>query len=262
MSLFYPRRDVTPPPFGAQDLLLEVAPAVRLHARVHFAARASVNLVLFYGNGELAADYDDQAPSFARAGARLTVIDYRGYGRSDGVPSLAALRADVRPALERLLAHFAGEAPSGPPLPVIVMGRSLGSLCAAELAGVSPALAQAIVIESGFGDLVALAARLGLLQDLSAADREASSPLQKLASSPLPLLVLHGAEDDMITPDEGRALHAASGARYKRLAIVPGRGHDDLSLAPDYWRALSEFAAWVAADGTEMMDVTAPTSDA
>jgi pimeloyl-ACP methyl ester carboxylesterase len=105
-----------------------------------------------------------------------------------------------------------------------------------------------IIFESGFSDLVGFAMRRGLAGEVAEADREALCPLQKLARSPLPLLVLHGEEDSLIPAAEGRAAHAASASPHKQLALIPGRGHNDLSLDPRYWSALKAFVERVAQD--------------
>ena len=60
--LFFPRPDTTPPPLGATDQLID-----GLHVRVHDAGLPT--LLLFHGNGEVVADYDDQAVQFAAADA-------------------------------------------------------------------------------------------------------------------------------------------------------------------------------------------------
>jgi alpha-beta hydrolase superfamily lysophospholipase len=99
-TLFFPRPDFSPTPHGARDVMLEVEPGVHLHARIHEAPDAVAVVVLFHGNGEVVSDYDDAASRFAEAGGALAIIDFRGYGRSEGVPSLRDVVADARPALE------------------------------------------------------------------------------------------------------------------------------------------------------------------
>jgi ADP-ribosylglycohydrolase/alpha-beta hydrolase superfamily lysophospholipase len=242
-NVFFPRPDDGEPPSGAWDLAIPVDGA-RLHARLHPAARPLAALILFHGNGEVVSDYDGAAPHFARAGARLAVVDYRGYGRSSGDPSLGALLADARPVVDALRPHLAHE---GRPLPILIMGRSLGSAAAAELSRSLPRFAAGFVLESGFSDLVAFARRRGVRLDLVAEDDlEALCPKRKLAASSAPLLVLHGAEDTLIPAAEGAANHAAAGTEDKRLVLVPGRGHNDLSFHPLYWEALGAFVGRAA----------------
>jgi hypothetical protein len=59
--------------------------------------------------------------------------------------------------------------------------------------------------------------------------------------------VLHGARDELIVPEGGRAVFAAAATGDKRLVLVPGRGHNDLSLHPVYWEELAAFMQRVAA---------------
>ena len=173
--LFFPRADTSAPPPGATDTFID-----GLHVRRHGGGLPM--LLLFHGNGEVVADYDDQAARFAAAGASLAVMDYRGYGRSEGTPTLRGALEDAVTICEHLK-------------PAIVMGRSLGSACAAEL--YARGAARAFVIESGFVDLAALIRRRGLAPPTLSADELARfDPVPKLARGSAPLLVLHGARHD------------------------------------------------------------------
>lgn len=238
--LFFPRPDRTPPPPGARDLTVEV-PGAQLHLRWHHtAAPARAVLLLFHGNGEVVADYDGLARQFAAAGAELAVMDFRGYGASTGAPTLRAAIADAAPTLAAVRAATAR--------PIVVMGRSLGSACAVELYRQRPAGVAGVVLESGASDLAGLVRRRGLPvpSAFSADDRAVFDPLPKLAAGDLPLLVLHGAADDLIDPAEARAAHAHAGTTHKQLVLIPDRGHNDLGHAPAYWQALAAFIADVA----------------
>jgi alpha-beta hydrolase superfamily lysophospholipase len=242
-TVFFPRETSSPPPDGARDVMLPVGPDVRLHARVHAAPAAVATVVLFHGNGEVVADYDDAATAFARAGAALAVIDFRGYGQSEGTPTLRTLVADARPALDAMLPELTGNRAR----PTIVMGRSLGSACAAEIAVQAPEGIAGIVFESGFSELAGVAVRRGLALVPDEEDLAVLCPLRKLRASRLPLLVLHGERDTLILPAEGRAAFEASAASDKQLVLVPGRGHNDLSWHTSYWEALGALVARVAA---------------
>lgn len=234
--LFFAQPDVSPTPPGARDELVEVALDIRLHVRVHPAPAASALVLLFHGNGEVVASYDDLAADYAAIGARLAVMDYRGYGASGGVPTLRTCLQDAGAVAAAVRAMS--------DLPLVIMGRSLGSACAAELARRVPAPAG-VILESGFSDLHGLLRRRGTEHDgpLPADDLEAFEPLHKLRTGKAPLLVLHGANDTLIPPIEGIAAYDAAGTQDKRLVIIPDRGHNDVSFHPLYWEALR---AWVA----------------
>jgi len=242
-NAFFPRRDTRPGPAGSTDATIAAADGTALHARTYAAEGAKVTLLLFHGNGEVVADYDSLATSYAAAGARLVVVDFRGYGRSAGIPTVRATLADAPVVFDHVARSVRG--------PLVVMGRSLGSMCAAELMRTRAEAAAGFVLESGFTDVLAFVRRRGLTHaGLGEEDRALLCPLAKVASSTKPLLVLHGERDTLIVPSEGRAAFEASPAKDKALTIVPDRGHNDVSLHPVYWTALAAFVARVA-EGSE-----------
>jgi len=236
--LFFPRRDRSVPPDGAREL--DVAGEETLHVRCYRAVVDRPTVLLFHGNGEVVSDYDAQAEYFDQAGANLAVMDYRGYGRSTGTPTLRNALVDAH--------QVVAEARSALATPLIVMGRSLGSACAAELYACSPDGVIGFVIESGFVDLDALIRRRGMTppRELRPEDRVAFDSARKLAKGRLPLLVLHGAADTMIDADEARRAHAAAGTTHKELVIIADHGHNDVSSSPLYWEALGRFVGQLA----------------
>ena len=231
--LFFPRPAAGPPPAGASDRLVEVDGA-RLHVRVHAAPAASGTLLLFHGNGEVVADYDDVAARFARAGVALAVMDYRGYGQSTGTPALRTLISDARRVADVVR-------------PRVVMGRSLGGIAAHELYARPSAGMAGVILESALFDLPGLIRRRGLVPPASFTDAERATfePATKLALGRLPLLVLHGERDELIALAEAREAHATAGTAEadKALVVVPRRGHNDVSAGDKYWSALAEFIA-------------------
>jgi len=231
--LFFPRTDVSPAPAGATDHMVE-ADGARLYVRIHAAPSAAPTLLLFHGNGEVVADYDDAASQFARAGAALVVMDYRGYSRSTGSASLRTVVSDARRVAEWVR-------------PRIVMGRSLGGVAAHELYARPIAGMTGVVLESALFDLAGLIRRRGLVPPttFSADERATFEPATKLALGRLPLLVLHGERDDLIAVAEARDALASAGTADtdKTLVVVPARGHNDVSHGDGYWTALAAFVA-------------------
>ena len=230
-GLFYARRDTSAPPAGAVDRFVAV-PGARLHLREHAAADARVTVLLFHGNGEVVADYDEAAASFEAAGAALAVVDYRGYGSSSGEPTLRTLIEDAR----EVVAALAGRT-------VIVMGRSLGSAAAAELYRDPAPGVCGFIWESGFVDLTAAVERQGLepAAPMTADELKVFDPIPKLHEGRSPLLVIHGADDDLIAPREAQEAFDAAGTSMKTLVFVRERGHNDVSASPAYWEAIKDF---------------------
>ena len=236
--LFYPRRSISEPPDGARDLFVDV-PTARLHVRVYSAPEVHRAVLLFHGNGEVVADWDDVAPLFASAGARLAVCDYRGYGRSSGAPSLRAIIDDGAVVLRAVAVAVE--------LPIVVMGRSLGSLCAQSLFAATPPEVSGVILESGIADLGAFIRRRGLSVPpvLTPADAASFDPKHRLARGTLPLLIILGAQDDLISLDEAHIAFATANSRRKELVVVPDRGHNDIVGAHPWCAAIASFVAQV-----------------
>ena len=231
--LFFPRSDDSPAPDDALDL--EVPGDATLHVRWHRRDDDAPTLLLFHGNGEVVADYDASAADFSDAGVSLAVMDFRGYGRSTGAPTLRTTIGDARRVLRFMVDHVA----SGR---LFVMGRSLGSACAAELYASSLPEVRGFILESGFVDLDALTRRRGLRPRPRTGDeRRVFDPLPKLARGRAPLLVLHGAEDTLIDASEAQRAYDAAGTQDKQLVLIPERGHNDVSASPLYWASLAAF---------------------
>ena len=92
--LFYPRRERTS---GNDERVVSVAvaPDVRVYGRLYRVTPDAPVLLFFHGNGEIASDYDSLAGLFNAMGVLLQVMDYRGYGLSEGQPSGSTLLRDA-----------------------------------------------------------------------------------------------------------------------------------------------------------------------
>ncbi|MCU0511798.1 MAG: lysophospholipase [Anaerolineae bacterium] len=211
------------------DGTLPVADDVALGYR-YYPAPGRPIIIFWHGNGEMVADYDLLAPLYRLAGAALLVIDYRGYGWSSGTPLTSRLLPDALAALDALPAVLAAHGAAQAPL--FMKGRSLGSAPAIYLAQQRPARLRGLLLDSAFADAPSLFRRLGIgLPD--ALMHDPALPLNnvaKLATVPLPLLVLHGSADTLIPPEQGQALYAAAPTTDKMLVLIPGGQHNDLLL--------------------------------
>lgn len=218
-----------------------VEPGVNIGGRLYPARRESPAILFFHGNGEIAADYDDLAPLYNQMDITLLVMDYRGYGTSDGSPTATNLLADARMIYNQVNRVFAEN--DMQPARLYVMGRSLGSAAAIEIAHQTGEKLAGLIVESGFANTFDLLATLGVRVQVTSAEQDEFSNLTKIERVTTRTLIIHGEADFLISPSEGRALCEHSAARDKRLVLIPNAGHNDLMMVgmTEYFGAIREF---------------------
>ena len=228
-AVFFPRPDQ---PFGpaipgARDHMVDV-PEARIRIREFHGAKGAPVILFFHGNGETAADYDQAAADYAGLPARLFVADYRGYGPSTGTPSLRALLSDAHAALDEIAGLVAAE---GEKAPIVVMGRSLGSAPAIELASSRPGDVAALVVESGFARIIPLLELLGVPAcRLGVTEEHGPRNLEKMEEVSLPTLILHAENDTIIPIEDAEMLFAACRDPAKAFLRVADAGHNDIQF--------------------------------
>ncbi|MFQ5450448.1 MAG: alpha/beta hydrolase [Nitrospinaceae bacterium] len=236
-NLFFPRQDPSPVPGDSEEIYIEVEPRVRIHARRYPTGPARFSLLYFHGNGEIVSDYNELNPYFAILGAEMTVCDYRGYGKSEGTPTLRNLLKDAHTIYRTL--YDQGKLLDR----VCLMGRSLGSAAAIELCSVHREI-SGCVIESGYADPVPLVERRGLKMAAATPEEDALfNNSLKIKQVTCPVLILHGEDDFLISPKEAELNYRKAGSAIKYLEILEGVGHNDMMMAREngYFSSLKYF---------------------
>lgn len=243
-AIFHPRPELTTPSpvEGRSDHLIPVGPDVEIGARFHATAPGGPNLLFFHGNGEIVADYDDLGPHYNDRGINLMAADYRGYGRSSGNPTVSAMMADSHKIFDYVRAWLMQNGFDGP---LIVMGRSLGSAAALELAAAHSDKIEGLIIESGFAYAGALLRLLGIDPDRLGFNEEAGFlNLTKITQYNGPTLIIHAEFDHIIPYSDAEALFSASTGHLKRLLKIEGANHNDILMRgfSTYIQAIKEFS--------------------
>lgn len=227
LRLFYPRREYGEKVSGnSRSILVPVDEGINIGGYLHEGVPEEAQIVFFHGNGEIAADYDDIAPFFAERGYSFFVFDYRGYGRSDGYPTVTNMLKDAH----RIFAWIEERRKNlSPRRPLIVMGRSLGSAPALELASHYPHEIDGLIIESGFAQTGPLLQLLGLdLEKIGFREEEGLQHKKKIAAFPKPTLIIHAEHDSLIPIAEGKMLYEASRAPVKSFTTIPNADHNTI----------------------------------
>ena len=240
--LFYPRPDFSPCPQGAFDFFVPVAPNISISTRFYEKDKGWPWILYFHGNGEVVSDYDEIAPLYHRQQINLILADYRGYGASGGSPTFTHLIKDGHKILETVIETLQERNLNKG---LWVMGRSMGSVVALDLARHFPDKIKGLIIESGFASVTRLIKHLGLPSrgiDLRAIEEERLTMIREIS---LPALIIHGEEDNLVPLQEGKDLYQFLGSPRKKLVVIPNADHNSVMFhgLEAYFKSIREFLA-------------------
>jgi pimeloyl-ACP methyl ester carboxylesterase len=204
-------RGYSPAVVPAEEHWIPVGEGERVHAWWIRSGQPQCTLVFFHGARVNLSGSIYRLRGFRDAGCNVLAFDYRGFGRSSArQPSEESVYEDGEAVIRWL------DARTGDALPRILYGHSLGGPIAAE-AALRGARAAALVLESTFTSVPEMT-RFGSLVT------QRLDLLDKLPRIDLPVLIVHGAEDDVVPPEMARRLYEAARGP-KRLLMVEGAGH-------------------------------------
>jgi pimeloyl-ACP methyl ester carboxylesterase len=227
-TIFYPRQDAYPVPLAddVTDIDIPVDEGIQVHARFHLGPKENPNILFFHGNGEIVSDYDDIGPFYNKYDMNFLAVDYRGYGKSTGNPSVTSMLGDAHTILDTTKEWLKSTGHTGP---LFIMGRSLGSAAAIELASSHSEDVAGLIIESGFATTLPLLMTLGLdVGELGITEEDGFRNVRKISTITKPTLIIHGQHDEIIPVNSAAILQAECAARSKELQVVPGASHNTI----------------------------------
>ena len=221
---------------------IEVEEGITINCGFWVSGKEDPSILYFHGNGETVASHDWLATFYNQRGMNLFVADYRGYGSSNGKPTVSNMIGDAHPIFEGFKEIIKNE---GFKESLFLMGRSLGSIPAIELAFNHQGEIQGLIIESGTANNFRRLFNLLGISDRDAILSEESLFLNKVKIRQVlkPTLIIHGEYDQIISVREGEELAQNSAAQDKRLLIIPGADHNDIMLVNQslYFDTIEEF---------------------
>lgn len=234
------------PAYAVEEFHLQVAEA-RLYGVRLVRPDATATVLYFGGNGyRIARDAQITLGAYVSLPVNLVLVDHRGYGSSDGVPSMDRLMADAVQVYDQVTADAALSA-----LPVVVHGHSLGSFMAGQVA--SERRLAGLVLESTVTTTEDWARFLRsrqawwakalvwrVLPERSLAGRGNLAVVPALDE---PVLFAVGAADTVTAPAFSRRLFdlCPLPASKKTLLEVAGASHQSVTQTPEFREAMLRF---------------------
>ncbi len=237
--IFFPSSDVekTPLHFNIpyQEVCLPVEVTAKKSQLIHGwwmqTDRPSDRVLLFlHGNSLNIGANINRANFFRELGFSVLLIDYRGYGRSEGsFPNELQVYQDAVTAWNYL--HYDQKIPSDK---IFIYGHSLGGAIAIDLAVKKPD-AAGLIVESSFSSIRDMVARQKTFSifpvDLILTQRFES--IKKLPNLKIPVLFIHGSDDSTVPAFMSQSLYAVA-PEPKKLVTIPDAEHNDVAEVAPY----------------------------
>ena len=187
-------------------------------------------ILYFGGNAErIEANRDAFAGMFP--GRSVYLVAYRGYGASSGEPGEAALVGDALALFDNVQSVHPGQ-------PVSVIGRSLGSGVASQLAAQRPVAALALV--TPFDSMVSTAQSHYPVFPVAWLLTERYESAKALHDLRAPVLIVHGGRDDIV-PEKNTLRLIEALPQPAKVVRIAAANHNDIAGYPEYTAALTAF---------------------
>jgi len=235
--IFYPPGPsaVPPPPAGwrLEEVRVRMRDGVTLAGVLLLPPVPRPPLVIYFGGNAEDATLDAPVAEDQYGRRAALLVNYRGYGASEGRPGERSLVSD---ALE--VFDWAARRPDIDPARIAVHGRSLGSAMAVRVAAERPV--RCVILTSPFASALDIGREAYPWLPIALLMRH---PFDSAAHAPkvkAPALFLVGEADAIIAPRHSRSLAARWGGPVEEAAF-PGFGHNDIALNPRYAAAIRAF---------------------
>lgn len=237
--LYYPLRQIELTPdqagFAYEDVYLTTADHVRINGWFLPCNRPAKLTVLFlHGNAGNISHRFEKFEIFRDLGVDVFIIDYRGYGRSEGRPDEQGTYLDAQAAYEYLVQKRGLQ-----PGRILLYGESLGAAVAVDLATKVPV--AGLVTEEAFTSVADVGQKMFPFLPVRWLVRNKYDTLSKIGRVRAPILLFHSRDDEFFPMYHAEKLLAAAHPP-KQLIELRG-GHNDAFLISNitYRHALKQF---------------------
>ena len=244
--VFFPMRKHVANPsdwgFPFEDVTLITSDDLQLHGwYIPTVSQENTTTVLFFhGNAGNISHRFDTFRILGQMGLNVFMIDYRGYGKSQGKPTEQGVYEDARTAWNWLIEEkglAAGQ--------IVIHGRSLGGVVAAHLAGelgvATGTRPRALVLESTFTDAVGMARKRFPFYPRPWLVRVKLEAGRFVQQARCPILVIHSPTDEIVSYQLGRDLYDRAPQPKQFLEIAGSHNTGFIESQVAYIRGIKDF---------------------
>ncbi|KAF4038467.1 alpha/beta hydrolase fold [Phytophthora infestans] len=254
-----------------EDLMIPCKDGVKINAWLMKQKEHSTRptLIFFHGNaGNIGYRLPNAVQLFRKVGANILLVDYRGFGHSEGTPSEEGIKLDAEAVLDAMYARTDIDSSN-----LVAFGRSLGGAVSVYLAEKEPSRVAAVVLENTFLSISAMVdALMPFLTYVKPLvlrmDWDNERAIQKLKQ---PILFIAGMQDELVPHSHMEKLRSLATSSQRVVWFpVPGGTHNDSWLrgGDKYYSELRQFlealgvdTTCLTSDGSSDEDVVPPVEE-
>ncbi|MEM6719671.1 MAG: alpha/beta fold hydrolase [Bacteroidota bacterium] len=215
-----------------EELYLKASDDAIIHG-LHYKQEAPKGVLVYYhGNARTLEYWGKWAENLSvKYNYDVVIMDYRGYGKSQGKRSHSQMLADALLFYDYAKTKFSEEE-------ITIFGRSLGGAFATHTA--THRNAKQLLLESTFTSVIDIGKRQFWFLPLKWLLRYPFQNIENIQKISMPTYIIHGTKDAVVPYEHGQKLYHKSGSSTKKFYTIPNGEHNDLIAYPSYFEALDE----------------------
>ena len=231
-SIFFPRKSEFE--IDDKDHLVSVDSDVSVGIRLFIKDDSYPTILFFHANAEITHEYDDIAEMYNQYNINFIVAGYRGYGISNGNPTMQSSLDDSLKIFSYVKEYLKKINNTNK---FVIMGRSLGSTSTCHIMSNNEKDFDGAIIDSGFATEYPFLLRFGVNpESINFKLSDGFNNLEKIKQYKNPFLIIHADMDEIIPFSQADIMFVESRSYNKDLFKVNGAGHNNvISIARDHY---------------------------
>jgi pimeloyl-ACP methyl ester carboxylesterase len=213
-----------------EELNIKATDGTVLHGLLFKSANSKGLIFYLHGNAGSSASWGGVAPTYTRWGYDVFLLDYRGYGKSDGqIESEKQFFQDVQLAYSEMMKRYSENS-------IIVLGYSIGTGPATKLA--SENNPRMLILQAPYFSLTDMVKKTVPFIP-SFILKYKLETYRYISSCKMPIVLIHGDEDEVIYYESSVKLRSLLKPGDSLITLL-GQGHNGMTSNPEYVKAIED----------------------